>query len=291
MIRIKSLNKKELKEFVQTSEYLQYDFLPITKHRALSQCANPHAHDDHQLLFLAFEGERLAGYLGSLPDTLNVLGQPIHYAWLSTLYVSPHFRGKKIAQKLLSSAFEAYNNRIAITEFTPEAESLYNKIGVFTYREAKQGIRWYFKFDLAKILPQKKRVFQSFIPLLKIVDSVGNKLVSLTQYSGKKTSSITTDFTPEIEMFVKKEGGTEAVNRLQWIVQNPWLLEGPADSRYLFSSFVKSFSYRFIVFRNSKNEIEGVWFTSIRDGHFKILYQFGDYYTHEHWLLVRNFIY
>ena len=131
MITLLCLNKKELESFVNSGEYSTFDFLPITKHRALSQIKNEKADDEDVLLTLAFEGEKLAGYLGILPDSFLIDDTIFRYGWLSTLFVSSNFRGKRIAQQLLDKAFEDYNGNIAITEFTPEAESLYNKIKVF----------------------------------------------------------------------------------------------------------------------------------------------------------------
>jgi GNAT superfamily N-acetyltransferase len=66
-------------------------------------------------------------------DHFIIDGKPFKYAWLSTLFISNEFRGKRIAQTLLNTAFEEYEGNIAITEFTKEAESLYNKIGLFPF--------------------------------------------------------------------------------------------------------------------------------------------------------------
>ena len=131
MITLKCLNKKDLEEFVNSGEYESFNFLPITKHRALSQIKNPNATENDVLLTLAFEGNELAGYLGTFPDELLVKNNPLKYAWLSTLFVSENFRGKRIAQHLLEKVFEKYNSQIAITEFTVEAESLYAKMKIF----------------------------------------------------------------------------------------------------------------------------------------------------------------
>ncbi len=179
MIHLKTFNKKQLESFVSSGEFQKYDFLPITQHRAKSQIANPKANDDQTLLILAFDDDHLAGYLGCLPDNFKMDNETFCYAWLSTLFISNQFRGKKIAQKLLNKAFDEYNGNIAITEFTKEAESLYNKIGVFKYIEPKEGKDiiseqiWRTLFRLKK----KKTAFLK--PVFRIADSAANFFISI----------------------------------------------------------------------------------------------------------------
>lgn len=122
MIRIETYNKIQLKELLNSDKFLSFDFLPITKHRALSHIQNPRAKDEDILLTLALEEEKLAGYLGTFPDEIITEENNIKFAWLSTLYVNENFRWKKIDQKLLDQAYLSYNNKIGITEFTKEAE-------------------------------------------------------------------------------------------------------------------------------------------------------------------------
>ncbi|MWK60467.1 GNAT family N-acetyltransferase, partial [Pseudomonas otitidis] len=109
--------------------------------------------------------DQLAGYLGTLPDFFMIDGKKQKFAWLSTLYVSEKFRGKKIAQKLLEKAFESYGNNIAITEFTKEAENLYNKTKQFDYIPPKTGKRYYFRTDFQTMVSEKKPKAKPLKPL------------------------------------------------------------------------------------------------------------------------------
>ena len=45
----------------------------------------------------------------------------------------PEYRKKRPAKSIAEKSFEEYEGRIAITEFTKEAEALYNIMGVFEY--------------------------------------------------------------------------------------------------------------------------------------------------------------
>ena len=276
MITLLCLNKKELESFVNSGEYSTFDFLPITKHRALSQIKNEKADDEDVLLTLAFEGEKLAGYLGTFPDRLK---QEIKFAWLSTLYVSENFRGKRIAQQLLEKVFEKYDGKIGITEFTKEAESLYNKTKQFHYITPKTGNRYYFKSDLGEIIPRKKKSLMPFKPIFQIADFVANSVISFNnQFT--KTHQINfeiKDFVDEassifLEQFEKHRTSEE----ITWIMNNPWVLEGNnVEKDYQFSSYAKEFKYFWVKIFDEYGNIEACSLLNLRDGHLKISYFFG----------------
>ena len=83
MITLLCLNKKELESFVNSGEYSTFDFLPITKHRALSQIKNEKADADKIILIghsrgggisiiKSFEDERIHGLITlASVDTLD----------------------------------------------------------------------------------------------------------------------------------------------------------------------------------------------------------------------------
>lgn len=278
MIHLQTLNKKELEVFVSSGEFQKYDFLPITEHRAKSQIKNPKAKDHQTLLILAFDEDQLAGYIGCLPDEITVDDEILRYAWLSTLFVSHHFRGKRIAQTLLNKAFEEYNGNLVLTEFTKEAESLYRKLGVFEYIKPKQGKRYYFRTDFETIIPSKKENTKSLKPIFKITDSVANLLISLKNTIVKKPQfkfEILDKIDKESSLFLANLNGHRNAEEINWAIENPWVLEGEkVESNYLFSSYSKQFKYYWIKIFNKKNEPITCSLLMIRDGHLKIPYLF-----------------
>lgn len=280
MIQLKTLNKKQLAEFVSSGDFEKYDFLPITAHRAKSHINNPKAKDEQTLLILAFENEDLAGYIGCFPDEFNIKDNRFSYAWLSTLFISEKFRGKRIAQQLLNKVFEEYNGNIAITEFTKEAESLYNKIGIFNYIEPKVGKRFYFKTDLATIIPVKKPKFKSIQPLFSIADGVFNGVVSLKNIGTKKPNfkfEILEKPDEESTKFINQFESNRNTDDFKWMIENPWVLEGKKpDERYLFSSFSQVFKYFWVKIYNENNELICCSLLLLRDGHLKISYLFSN---------------
>jgi len=281
MIRIETYNKIQLKELPDSDKFLSFDFLPITKHRALSHIQNPRAKDEDILLTLALEEEKLAGYLGTFPDEIITEENNIKFAWLSTLYVNENFRGKKIAQKLLDQAFLSYNNKIGITEFTKEAENLYRKTKKFNYINPKTGKRFYFRSNLDFFLPAKKSFFKKVKPILKIVDfcintfnSILNKTSKNLNFKYEIVKNIDEESAKFIQSFEKNSTNRTSVE-LNWILSNPWILESLAtENNYLFSSFSKEFQY-YVVKIYHEEKFSDLVILQLRDGHLKIPYLFS----------------
>lgn len=294
MIILKSFNKKELQNFIISGEYQSYEFLPITHHRALSQIKNPRAADEDVLLTLAFEGERLAGYLGTLPDELKLKDKVIKYAWLSTLYVSENFRGKRIAQQLLESVFEKYEGKIAITEFTKEAESLYAKTKMFDYIQPKKGKRFYFRTSFAKVILHRKPKLSNVKPALEMVDSVFDLAITFQAYMRKKNKiqyEISNSLDEESEVFLASFQNHRNVQDLSWITEKPWVLEGnQPENKYLFSSSSKQFGYFWVKIFDDQHQLKTVSLLQLRDGSLKIPYLFAENDLQEYVKFLQNFI-
>ncbi|WP_294302163.1 GNAT family N-acetyltransferase [uncultured Chryseobacterium sp.] len=279
MIHLKTFNKKQLEAFVSSGDYKKYDFRPITQHRAVSHISNPKANEDQTLLILAFDDDKLAGYLGCFPDQFVTEGKTFRYAWLSTLFISNEFRGKRIAQNLLNKAFEEYDGNIAITEFTKEAEGLYNKMGVFEYIQPKHGKRYYFRTDLAHMIPSKKPKTKPVRPFFRVADSLINSLVSVKNSFAKKPDfrfEILNQIDEESKVFISQFKSNRNAAEIKGLIDHPWVLEGKLkDENYLFSSYSKQFRYFWIKIFNENNELVSGSLLLLRDGHLKIPYVFS----------------
>ncbi len=279
MIHLKTLNKKQLEAWVSSGDYKKYGFLPITAHRARSHIKNPKATPDQTLLILAFDDDQLAGYLGCFPDYFIKDGKTFRYAWLSTLFISNEFRGKRIAQNLLNKAFEEYQGNIAITEFTKEAEGLYNKMGVFKYIQPKQGKRYYFRTDLEHIIPAKKPGLKSLQPVFRLADSVANILISVKNTFVKKPEfkfEVLDKIDQESKIFLSKFQSNRNAEEINGLIDHPWVLEGKTkDEKYLFSSYSQQFRYYWIKIFNKNNELVAGALLLVRDRHLKISYVFS----------------
>lgn len=279
MIQLKTFNTKELEEFVSSGAFNQYDFLPITKHRAISQINNPRATGDQVLLILAFYEGELAGYVGCFPDYFVVEGKKVHYAWLSTLYVNPEFQKKRPAKKLLKKVFEEYEGRIAITEFTKEAEALYTIMGVFDDVFPKEGKKYYFRTDATGMIPEKKPKTKIGKPLFYVLDTVANSLLSLKNLGIRKPGfkyEILNRADPESIDFVGRFSKNRNAEEINIFIDHPWILKGKKEEKYFFSSFAGSFKYFWIKIYDDHHQLTACLLLQLRDGYLKIPYLFSE---------------
>jgi GNAT superfamily N-acetyltransferase len=247
------LNRQGLEEYIQSPLFTQQNEVPISVHRAVSQIANPRLKPDDILLILAVENNQLAGYCGMLPDNVLTSDQKrIHFAWYSCLWAAPQFRGKGLARKLLDMAIEHWHGMIMFTDFVPAIRGFYLNTGYFSDVVVQSGFRWYFKSDLATLLPPKSSKWKRAMPVLKALDSTFN--FALKCLPGSKNSyslGINTLWqpAPESREFLKIYQSNHSIKRSieewEWILNFPWILQGEItefDQKYYFSSKAKEFT-------------------------------------------------
>lgn len=279
MVKIVGLNKQQLNGFTRSESFQKFSFSPISELREVSHLQNPRAKPDDVLLFLAYDDEILAGYLGILPDDVTAdNGEKFHFGWLSTLFVSENHRGKQIAQKLLFEAEQKYDKKLMITEFTPSAEGLYNKIGFFDYLKPKKAIRYYFKSNLAELLPSKKPVFENNKVWLKRLDTFVNYFIPYLSRKKNHLYKITTSIDAKLAKFIdcqKKNPVGRSISEFQWITDFPWLSKEREQENYIFSSYSQDYEIFWVsVYQNQ--EIACTMLCSVRNAHLKVLYYFGN---------------
>lgn len=282
MITFKTYNKKQLEEFISSKKYLEYSFKPISSHRANSHLNNPRAMDFDTLLIMAFEEDKFAGYIGVLPDDIFHKGQPNHFGWLSTFFVHPDFRGKRIAQQLLFRACDEYDGRIMSTEYAPKTENMYLKSKFFEYQNPLKGKTFHYLFNLSKILPTKNRKLEKFVPFFKFIDFSANTFLKTTyKIFNSKTQNfvIANNLDNETIEFIEKQKKENSFNRkskeIDWIVRNPWILKGEKDKNYFFSDFEKDFKYIFIKIYQDKS-MKNLMMLSVRNSVAKLLFTLGE---------------
>jgi len=254
MIEIKTFNKNQLLKFIHSDDFNLMPILPISKHRAISHIHNPRVFDDDILLLIAYEENNMLGYLGVLPDTL----QHIHVGWLSCIWVSPLARGNGIAKQMVLTAYEAYQHRILITNYTPEAEKLYHKLGIFEELTILHGVRFYRKMCLGKIVPQRFPRLAKFSLVLKGFDFFANLFVTpILKFTNKKLpddiqiyklEKFTEQHQHFIELYQQSFFKRSSIE-LTWIKDYPWLKQIDKKSneaiRYHFSSEERKFESTF----------------------------------------------
>jgi GNAT superfamily N-acetyltransferase len=306
MIEILKIDKVGLLKYINSDEYRDATIVPISRHRAQSHIANPKAREHDVLLFLAMEGPVMVGYLGVLPDDFQVSdNDSLHIGWMSCLWVDEKHRGKKIAQQLIKTCFESWENKILLTEFTEAAGKLYEKMGIFLPFLNVEGQRWYIKSTLKTILPPKKEIFKRMTTLLSFIDISINLFLGIkTIFAYKSIQDFKYQFfsqiNDEIRNFVDENSKNEMFRRrgndLDWILNYPWILSCDADMGisqiYHFSSVEQHFLCKGLEIRNQQGFLVGIVIFTVRNGHLRLPYIYytdSDAFVNGILFLLKNF--
>ncbi len=280
-MKIKLLNKNQLKDFLNSSEFRQMPVVPISPHRGRSHIENPRVRPRDILLILVYdEQNQMIGYLGLLPDDLFYDGKTIHCAWMSCIWVSENARGQGIAKKMVQTAYEIWDGNILATEFTSDAYRMYQKMGIFDDFLTKEGIRIYTRFITAEVLPRKRKWLRIFSIPLRGFDAVANVFAGQKWKRLYKAANFTNlifienNFNGEI-FPAGKNGFFRNVKEIKWMITYPWLQEykEETDKKYHFSSSAKQVKYFLVEEKNTRNRM----LLFIRDSHLKIPFIWGNW--------------
>ena len=284
-MEFKYFNKNQLERYIHSDQFWKADYIPISTHRALSQIKNPRAKNEDILLISAEENGKLIGYIGILPDDIVQENKSaIHFGWFSCLWVDPVLRGRSIGKQLVNRALEAWNDHICITDYTDEANILYNKTNKFQHDNLNEGIRIYQRFDTAFILSSKHNFFRQIKGILKLSDRILNYIAD-KRYLFYRSDSDKHNFfeVNQIDQGLSdwildkntKNKFRRTQLELNWIREYPWLLMKPENSeskKYYFSSISQYFKNHLVVQKDSNGEYSDVLMLSIRNSHLKVLY-------------------
>ncbi|MEZ4772035.1 MAG: GNAT family N-acetyltransferase [Bacteroidia bacterium] len=280
----RELTPAGLQEFIASEEYRQMPVIPISPQRAISHINNPRVEKDDMILLLAYEDEKLVGYLGVLADSLYVRGKIRKAGWLSCMWVDPLQRGKGIAKKLLTQVLDAWGERILVTEFTHAAKGLYDYSGVFDDLKKLEGIRAYLRLPVSDILPRKKPVLKSLTPVLRFFDNMVNTLISVRLWFWQSNPAISWEVIREIDeelgAFIEARQENQLMRRsaedLNWMIRYPWLLGGVGEdrisSRYHFSAVDMRFEVINLRLTDSQGKTVGYLMLTVRGNNLKIPY-------------------
>jgi len=288
MIELRRLDRRALAEFIATEAYRELPQLPISRHRARSQIANPRARPEDVLLILAWREDRLLGYLGLLPDALwDRNGRPRSVAWMSCIWVDANERGQGIARRLVEDALEACGGRLLATGFTAPARRLYDKLGAFTDLATLPGRRWYLRSALAALLPPKHSLFARSKGILGVLDRLANAVLDLRLHFGRPAlGSFRLEYVTYIdtglEQYIRECSEQSLFRRAQpelnWLLGNPWILQAPEPDdyarRYAFSALARQFAQTGVKVYGRDGRLLAFLVFTLRDGHLKLPYAF-----------------
>lgn len=271
----------ELLDYIESEEYNNLDYVPISKHRALSQYHNPRADKYDVALVIAQNNNKLQAYIGALPDLIK--GNKV--AWLSC-WKSYNNSGARQAIPVLKKMIEAYNGNVLFGDMTPTTKGIYQKLKLGNFF-VKEGLKAYYLLDLKTALANKFPKSR----ILKFSAKPIGVLFNLFTYPFRLIwklklrnvqYEVIDEINDELNFFVKSKNIENLVQRdgeyLNWINKYPWILESKKenefnDDRYFFSAFAKSFSCKFIVI-HKEEQTKAFIMTQMRDGKLKIPYVF-----------------
>lgn len=276
-----TLNKIQLKAFIESDEFRTMPYLPISLNRALSHINNPRAEENDVLLILAYTEVGMAGYLGVIPDLIFDGNKSERMGWMSCMWIHPAERGKGVAKALCKKCIELWNNKLFITEFAPSSYNLFQRSGWYEYMTQKTGIRIYRRSCLFTILPARKPSLSFFKPFFKATDVVVNLFHDLFLGKAHRFSSqyaVEFPLLPDescyflMENYLQNELIRKQKPEIEWFLKYPWVNETPYQTmegnRYFFTTEARKFN---IIPIKVKQGIELVAFliVTIREKHMK----------------------
>ncbi len=255
-MQIKSYNRRELQEFIESDFYKKSDKIPISYHRALSHIHNPACAEEDTLLWTVYNEKALAGYIGVLPGICHTAGEDKKIYWLSCFWVDEFFRKKNVASLLFFSLMQEYHDRLFITNIVPALEKTYQCLGIFQPTVYQTGYRFYTRFCFSELLVSRKSDSSFLKSAAALADRFFNLPFSVRALFYKKSpktfdliedgcfdenfQSFLNSFQPE-DNYIKKDA-----RYFSWILNFPWILQGKPDEesrRYFFSSRSGRFNY------------------------------------------------
>jgi hypothetical protein len=298
-MQIESYNPAQLQTFIDSDFYKNLTQIPISYHRAVSHIHNPDVEEDDELLWAAYEAERLVGYVGVLPGFIHVNQERKKIFWLSCFWVDEHFRKSNVASLLFFSLMKRYKTQLFISNFLPNLEKTYQSLGIFKPTIYKTGTRFFCRSCFGDLLPVRFPKIKFLKPLFTLVDFLLNLILSLRKIFHKSLpihSQIIHDenFDEELQLFLQsfykdKNYVERHAAHFQWILQNPWVLQGKTDAeskRYFFSSKAEQFEYDFVKFYKN-DRLSALALLKTRDRKLSVSYIFAEDEMYED---VTNFI-
>jgi GNAT superfamily N-acetyltransferase len=254
MISIDRITVSELLQLVLSPDYLKWEVIPISRHRAKSYASNPRCSQADVVLYLAYIDSQLVGYRTVMPDTLLVNGKSIKIGWLSGNWVNPSLRRKGIASELFNAAYTDWEGKLLYTNYAIESKAVYDKASCFQPVETLHGIRLYTRPCLVKILPKRAPHFRFLLPVWYMLDFFMSLLNPLPFFAKLiKCKGISYEYLnyPDTELNTLLLNATNQTctkrgeRELEWIFRYPWLVSSPLGDllgeKYFFSSSPKNF--------------------------------------------------
>ncbi len=271
-LNIQPYNKIELEKLLENKEFWKDEIIPISKQRIISQLNNPYLSDEDTLLILAFDNNKIIGYIGLLPTIYKKEDFVFKYYWGTTWWISDNYHKTGIGVYLLMSAFEQTKNRFSAIAFTESAGLIYANYSELQTITNQQGYDFQFLFSTnrKKNIRFFKKIYiflQNSISSYKLAQ--WNNKNSLQTNNYEFISYIDEQIISFVNEKQKNEITFKSKDYFNWILKYPWVLQSPLEdalsSKYFFS--YNSEKFHFFCFKtfNKKSEISSFVILRLRD--------------------------
>lgn len=277
---IRKVRLSELAEYVASLDFRSLSYVPITWTRARSYQENPFAEADDVVLLLYFRGTELIAFRSIFAGRIHANEQNIRFGWCSGSWVHPLHRRKGISLLLLKEAYNDWNGRLMLTNYSPETEKLFIKSGLFREIHHYKGARAYLYLEQEKLKAFLKNKGLPVI-LAPVLSGFSTVVVNIRMFFFRKGN-------PGVQFEETEYPDTECHKLMRendraylfprdeevwnWIFRYPWISDTNKELtvRYPFSASSGSFYYKTIKIRKN-NAFCGYFIFSVRDRHLKVL--------------------
>ncbi len=292
MMEIKALTVEDLKAALSSEDFWHTETLPITKHRALSYCQNPRADQDDPVLLVAYQDDRVIGYLGILPDTIFSDETAHKLGWLTSWWVDPSFAATGVGTVLLFKALNAYRQQVGVSGSSSAARKVLDATQKFWALKTLKGLDIRLRFNGSGSFVRKHPGVKPLRLLLKLFDGLTDEIANFRNLIWQRHNAVLQPLTFEYISFIDEETGQfiqrhsrqdltrKAAVDFNWIMSYPWILSAPrnesAGKRYYFSSRADRFFYLAVKVFEHPDGMVGFFLLKVRDDRMSVIFSYFD---------------
>lgn len=167
---IKEYSLSELAQLAHSGDFWHGEVIPITRHRALAQIRNSRARPEDVVLIVAYDGDRVCGYIGLLPDLVFLDGSGHRLGWITTWWRKPGPKYAGIGATLMTRASELYGGAIGGAAPSAAATKVLEASKQFVTVSESVELRAFIRANTREMLPRKFPTLNKFKLLLGAFD-------------------------------------------------------------------------------------------------------------------------
>ena len=278
----------DLESALQSTDFWLTETLPITKQKALSFCHNPRAEKHDPVLLVAYKENRVAGYLGILPDKIFLDDAGHKVGWLTGWWADPRMATQGVGAVLLYKALNMHRDRLGVSGGSKEARKILHASQRFMALNPLKGIEIRFRVNSAVRLPRNFPSLKIFRVGFKVADVMLDEVVNLRGFFWERNNQVRQRLSFEYVSTIDAETGgfierhhhhdltRKGRAELNWIMSYPWIVSAPqkdsASRRYFFSSISARFLYLGVKVFEQENGLVGFLMLSVRNDRMRVVY-------------------